>query len=257
VANIILDHAVHNDPTKAAYLLQTELAINNPTPESPIAIDGKIGPATISAANQQDPVVLHNMLADDRVYAYGNYMGNSPSERTAFQERVLENYPSLPMNTTQEQQYNSMLHVQNLQEYVGVKADGVPGDKTWVAVNQFQQQQGWQHEDKQLAPEFVQGLHSWAQEKGIVESARDDKQVGQKEVNSHTADGKAVSGFSNHQGQSSDSKPVQGFSNHSTDLSSNHTGHAHEGRSESRQETHDQKAESVSAGGGDHAGVSH
>lgn len=248
VANVVLDHAIHNDPTKAAILLQTELAINNPNPNSPISIDGKVGEQTLNAMHQHDQVVLHNVLVDDRVYGYGNYMGNTQGERTAFQERVLDNYPKLPMTPEQEKQYNNMLHVQHLQEYVGVKADGIAGGKTQEAVNQFHQQHQWDHTSNKMAPEFVQGLQSWAHEKGIIESTRDSH----PETTNNQSDTKSPQAFSNHQGTGSDSKSVQEFSNHHADTVSNHNGHHQEGRSESRQ-TSDQKGESTSHHVSDHS----
>jgi lysozyme family protein len=192
VADLVLDAAIHNGPEKAATLLQTELALNNPN--SPVAIDGKIGKETIESMKQVDQVVLYNSLIDERVYAYGNYTGNSPSEQKAFQERVLQNYPHLPMNDIQEKEYQSQIQIKDLQEFVGVKPDGITGPKTWEAVDKFHTDNKLNFDDKRLDPSFLGGLHTWV-EKGDVNHAA-------------TSDTK---GFSNH-GSVQDSVKAESYS---------------------------------------------
>jgi lysozyme family protein len=181
VADVMLDASIHNGSDKAATMLQSELALNNPN--SPIAIDGKIGKETIESMKQMDQAVLYNSLIDERVFAYGNYEGNSPSERVAFQNRVLENYPKLPLNDIQQKEYDNRIQIQDLQAYVGVKPDGITGPKTWEAVKEFHSDNKMSFDDKRFDSDFLKGLHTWA------------------EKNDNDRQGTAVSdtkGFSNH-----------------------------------------------------------
>jgi lysozyme family protein len=162
IADLLMDHAIHNDVSKAITMLQVEMAINNQDNGSPVAIDGKMGPATIKALENFDSVVLYNTLIDARVFGYGNYQGNTPQERVAFQNRVLDNYPYLPMTPAQETQYANMFHVNQLQEFIGQKPDGIIGPKSLQAIDNLHQAQRWEHDEHKLSPQFIESFRSWA-----------------------------------------------------------------------------------------------
>lgn len=76
VANIVFDFYINSG---SSGIKQTQMVLRD-TFKASLAVDGVLGPDTLSVINSQDPVLLNNAIKERRISFYQSLVDNNPSQ---------------------------------------------------------------------------------------------------------------------------------------------------------------------------------